>query len=437
MPAWQISLLVCTTAVGFWLWLYLLYGREYREPDTPEYIREPPSGWRPNEVGYLLRWGQLDVQDMTAMLMDLVRRGALRLAVAADASSSSDGISGRSGEQRQQVELIPRFSGELSGSERYLIQEVLFGGRQSAGRVSMQQFMASAREDPGSAIARYNHWKELAEAEAAHIILMDQASANARAVGVVVGLMMLLPIPILLIARLHTPAGVLPAFVGSGILAVSGKLRRRAREAAIAYQRWQAFRRYLLDFSRLQDDPAPAVVVWESYLVFAVTLGVADRVLQQFRALAPSIVEGRGAWLELFPNWFAESGSWIDSLNLLGGAISVFYDHPSSKNGPGQSAARIVFTLGVLAFCSGLAATVPFSATLKPGNDALIELPVRPIACLYFRLYPRPHSPICEWNSMEWLQYLVWGAIGLLAGIVVLLTTYMRQRRAAPPQHSS
>src|SRR5208337_1990116 len=76
------SLVVLGTGIGLWLALYLRFGREYPEPDVPEYLREPLAGWRPIEVGYLWRWGKLDLQDMIAMVMDLVRRGALRIELA-------------------------------------------------------------------------------------------------------------------------------------------------------------------------------------------------------------------------------------------------------------------------------------------------------------------------------------------------------------------
>jgi uncharacterized membrane protein YgcG len=51
--------------------------------------------------------------------------------------------------------------------------------------------------------------------------------------------------------------------------------------------RWAAFRRFLKEFSTLDDAPALAVIVWEQYLVYAVALDVADRVEKQVRELLP------------------------------------------------------------------------------------------------------------------------------------------------------
>jgi Predicted membrane protein (DUF2207) C-terminal domain len=55
--------------------------------------------------------------------------------------------------------------------------------------------------------------------------------------------------------------------------------RRRTPEGQLEAKRWEAFRRYLTDFPRLRDAPAATLELWESYLVYAIALGIADRVL--------------------------------------------------------------------------------------------------------------------------------------------------------------
>lgn len=77
--------------------------------------------------------------------------------------------------------------------------------------------------------------------------------------------------------------------VGVASRVIAGRLmparlpaKLRARVA-----RWAAFRRFLKEFSTFDDAPALAVIVWEHYLVYAVALGVADRVEEQVRELLP------------------------------------------------------------------------------------------------------------------------------------------------------
>ena len=44
---------------------------------------------------------------------------------------------------------------------------------------------------------------------------------------------------------------------------------------------WQAFKNFLRDFSRLDKAEIPSIVIWEHYLVYAVSLGVAKEVIKQ------------------------------------------------------------------------------------------------------------------------------------------------------------
>ena len=45
-------------------------------------------------------------------------------------------------------------------------------------------------------------------------------------------------------------------------------------------ERWDAFRRYLTDFPRLQEAPPATLELWERFLVYGIAFGIAERVLQ-------------------------------------------------------------------------------------------------------------------------------------------------------------
>ena len=56
--------------------------------------------------------------------------------------------------------------------------------------------------------------------------------------------------------------------------------RRRTRDGQLEAQRWEAFRRYLSDFPRLDDAPPATLELWERFLVYGIAFGIAERVLQ-------------------------------------------------------------------------------------------------------------------------------------------------------------
>jgi len=314
-----------TVAVGFLVAfaLYWRYGREYLEPNPPIYEREPLEGWKPNEVGYLCHWGSLDQDDMTAMLMDLVRRGALQLVIRKEHHAILGGLLGSREEEEQYIRRVPAFKDELSPAERYLIERVLFTGIDSDVEVSMSEFAERAKADPTAAKARYDHWKEFAENESEKVPIVAPNSDVAMGFGIGIGVLVFLS-TFLFAGVLHSPAAVVDGFGGFGIIIASLNIRRRTREAAIALHHWQAFRRYLLDFSRLREYPAPAVVLWEQYLVFAITLGVADRVIEQFKDLYPRLPDAERSSFAAFPNWVSSEGQVFSSLNSMSSVFTSF-----------------------------------------------------------------------------------------------------------------
>ena len=52
---------------------------------------------------------------------------------------------------------------------------------------------------------------------------------------------------------------------------------------------WEGFRRYLNDFPRLADKPADTLPLWESYLVYGIAFGIAERVLEAAKVSFPAI----------------------------------------------------------------------------------------------------------------------------------------------------
>ncbi len=54
-------------------------------------------------------------------------------------------------------------------------------------------------------------------------------------------------------------------------------------------EKWKALKKYMLDFSLLNEKEVPSIVIWEKYLVFATAFGIADKVLKQLKLVYPEI----------------------------------------------------------------------------------------------------------------------------------------------------
>ncbi len=121
------------------------------------------------------------------------------------------------------------------------------------------------------------------------------------------------------------PVRVIVTVVIAGLVFVLFSLLGRTilRWTEIAYlehRRWQNFRKFLKDFSAIEQAPVNLLAIWEEYYVYAVALGVASEFLKHVTKLA----EQRGTSLAL-PVWYiGATGAHGGSLASLGQGLAGF-----------------------------------------------------------------------------------------------------------------
>lgn len=79
----------------------------------------------------------------------------------------------------------------------------------------------------------------------------------------------------------------------NGILC--GRLKKKAnvltQKGVDSKEKWKGLKKYMEDFSLLNEKEVPAIEVWEHYLVYATAFGIADKVLKQLKTIYPNIDE--------------------------------------------------------------------------------------------------------------------------------------------------
>ena len=89
------------------------------------------------------------------------------------------------------------------------------------------------------------------------------------------------------------------AFPLAIVLLINGILCRRLRKKTNVLTqkgvndkaKWKGLKKYMEDFSLLNEKEVPAIEVWEHYLVYATVFGIADKVLKQLKTVYPNIDE--------------------------------------------------------------------------------------------------------------------------------------------------
>lgn len=85
-------------------------------------------------------------------------------------------------------------------------------------------------------------------------------------------------------------------------------LGRWTPEGRLYYKRWDNFKKYLTDFSALKEHPPESIKIWDSYLVYATSLGVAEEVLRNMSLVVPA-EQLKGSHFYFIHHNYAQFGS--------------------------------------------------------------------------------------------------------------------------------
>lgn len=72
------------------------------------------------------------------------------------------------------------------------------------------------------------------------------------------------------------------------------KLNSLTKKGIEEAEKWKALKKYMEDFSLLNEKEVPDLILWEKYLVFATAFGIADKVLKQLKVKYPELQEREG-----------------------------------------------------------------------------------------------------------------------------------------------
>jgi hypothetical protein len=290
-----VVVLLTLTSVAAWLWLYLCCGREHRVSAVAGSLKDPPADWTPIQLSRLWTWDRGSVRDPIAAILELVHRGVLELIPDPVTVLGFGRLVPVGTEFEYSIARRPSPSHDLSPAERYLVDEIIFRATE-ADVVSLTDVLVEGARDHYKARDRLRHWRHLAWEEPLPIPFEDAASQRASRQGYTIAFALMLLSWLLGVTA--SPFVFVGVALGGILVATSGHIRRRSREAARATEEWKAYRRHLCEQTSLADVPAHAVTVWGRHLVYAVTLDVATRAVRQFRLLSPDY-EGiqRSRWM--------------------------------------------------------------------------------------------------------------------------------------------
>jgi len=261
--------------------LYFKYDRELKPEVEMDYYRELPQDITPAVLSKLMSIQGVGSKDIMATLMDLVRKKYLKI---------EEIQLGR----KKDYKFILIEEGEstnLKEHESYLIHWLFYSIGDGAS-VTLKEIKdyAKASRTQSSFRSNYSKWVKKVGDEFKKYNYFGESKEGLKAAGKVVlmefaGIFLLFALGILLRVQLFIliPLLFTVIFTGFAVIVYGAILRKKTQIGVNEYTKWRAFKKFLLHFSNMKDYEIPSIVVWEHYLVYAISLGVADKVISKLK----------------------------------------------------------------------------------------------------------------------------------------------------------
>lgn len=293
--SWLIAvmLILLSGIAAFFFWYK--YGRKHRTTFDGAYYRELPSAHTPAEVGVLWRFGKVIPADFTATIIDLARRGFFRLE---EYVPEPRGFFRR--RKKIDYRIVNLGKKESIAKHEYDLFVFLFQTiADNSATVTFSEIEQYARRYKDSFAAFWSRWSNALHRKGEQNKFFDHETKKGKRLVTITGIgLAVLGLAVTFLSESLTgstyfyPPALTAIGCGLFILLTGRILRRRSPQGEEDFVRWRAFRNFLLHFSRMHEHEIPSLIIWEHYLVYAVTLGVAREVLKQLQLVYPNLQEG-------------------------------------------------------------------------------------------------------------------------------------------------
>lgn len=282
---------VLVLAVAWWLFLvvfiYLKNSKRYKvENEYGEYFRELPDDYSPSIAGTLVSRNLYPSgRELFAMLLDLVRKGHLKLE---EGEKTTTLILQESGKPLSEEEkfILNWYIRELGDGEKIILESVEASIK---GRGGAKEFNKN-----------YERWRTIVYSDMLEKNLkMDKRDKFSTSLGIFTGIAYFIGGG-MLVVYFQSELFILMILLGFILLPYTFSRKRASLEKEKTISRWEAFKKFLVDYSNLEEAKLASIELWEHYFVYAVALGVAEKVAKGYSKIMSkkgeesTIIGGRG-----------------------------------------------------------------------------------------------------------------------------------------------
>lgn len=333
------SFVVIFLMVGATLGMYFLYDKEHQIDFKPSFDLDLPSEDTPAEVGYLYRMQKVTDQDITATLLDLIRKNVIGLDFYEEEINSSDASFTLTWKKDHEH--------DLKAHEKHLLFW-FFDVIGKDGMVKTKDIEAYAKKNYEHAKAFEGYAKTFMQRVKQEVNKSKYFDTYSRKQKGYMRLPVIIPLVYgltsIIIGEVYGYRYLIYLVLSLGLtlgyLMYVSNIKRRSRTGQGIYKKWDTFKENMLDMEKLKTSSIPSILEWEHYLVYATTFNIADKVMEQFKVIMPtddreeSITQYQRSYILRGYTYHRISYAFYDARKSAGTVISK---HHSSSGGRGGS----------------------------------------------------------------------------------------------------
>ena len=271
---WAVFGVVACWIIFVGTFIYLKNGKRYKvKAPYGEYFRELPDDYTPAVAGAVVSRTAIKPEHLFATVMDLVRKDFLELI-----EEGNQTILRRT-EERDFTSLKPY--------EKYVLDWYIndMGDGMEVVLENVEKYISGSR-NAKKFYSKYQVWYKGVADDLKNLgIVKAKSKKIPTLLGVFTGFLMF-PGGVFMAQKFGEPKFMIFTFGAIPFIIFSGSKRKLSFEAEEAYARWSAFKKFLVDYSNLEEAKTASIHIWEHYFVYAVALGVAEKVARAYKKIS-------------------------------------------------------------------------------------------------------------------------------------------------------
>ena len=260
------------------------YGRERKPEFQGDYYRELPGDYTPAVMSYLLENGTIESKDIMATLMDLARKKIIAIEPYEKEKRSLFG-----NKTETDYRLISRRPhaeelDNLTNHERFLF-DWFINDLGDGSSLAMDDLEATLKTESNARQFNrdYDQFKSYIAGMGESFNFREANKTTGSGKFYLLGFG-LIGIAVLVVFFIDNMMGLVPGIAGVIMLSTMGAMaakRKLTQYGSDQVAMWKAFKRFLETFSNMDKAEIPALTIWNHYLVYATSLGIAKEVIEQ------------------------------------------------------------------------------------------------------------------------------------------------------------